>query len=390
MGGRRINIKQLFLTWRWYTLGKQRYTQSMDRIFFSNLDSLCTQNALAAILVCCFFFFPVFFDRDYKIALVYLAVAALMAVLSALSALLGKKHKNGKNVDKVDVFSIIVISYTIIVFFGIFLSVIINPLRPASVYLPIIVAALFFVTASPPFKLILTLIGWAAFLAVSFMIKSPEVMAYEVTNSAVAIALSLIVSWHGSMLRITSADKTIALENERDIYHDQSMVDELTTLKNRRDFMQRLERYFNRPRYADDVCCLAIADVDYFKNYNDYYGHQKGDECLRAIGKTLGAYERGKNIYAARVGGEEFALLWFVGESVNIEDELQQILESVKKLNIPHEQSDVAPYVTLSMGAYVQRCGFQCGLNIVYENADKALYRAKSEGRNRLVVHDAR
>jgi len=378
------------LIWRWYRIGKKRYTRSMDRIFYGNLDSLFHQNAILAILVCGFFFFPVFFDRDYIIAAVYLSVAGSATVLAFLSVYLRKNYKKGAHISRFTVFSLIVISYAVIVFFGIFLSVIINPLRPASVYLPILVAALFFVTASPPFKLWLTLIGWAVFLAAAAMIKTPDVMTYEIANSAVAIALSLILSWHGSMLRITSTDKTINLEIERDTYQSQSTVDELTALKNRRDFMQRLDRYINRPRYPDDSCCLAISDVDYFKNYNDYYGHKQGDECLQAIGKAFGALEREKGVYAARIGGEEFAFLWFVDDSSDIESELAQILDAISNLNIPHERSKIAPHVTMSIGAYVLRCGQHSDLSAVYEHADKALYKAKREGRNRFIIHDSR
>jgi len=362
----------------------------MDRLFYSNIDSLSHQNTITAVLVCGFFFFPVFFDKDYAIAITYSIVAGISTILSLVALYFSKQYKSGKKISQFTVYTLIVFTYAVIVFFGTFLSVIINPLRPASVYLPIIVAAMFFFTVSPVFKLIVTLIGWAAFIAVAARVKTPDIMAYEITNSAAAIALSLILGWHASMLRITSTDKTIALEKERDSYHDQSTVDELTTLKNRRDFMQRLERYLNRPRYTDDAFCLAIADIDYFKNYNDYYGHKQGDECLRSIGKALGDLAQKKNFYAARIGGEEFALLWFVDSSTDVEAELQQVHDAIRALNITHERSAVAPKVTLSIGAYVLYCSFENDFNTVYERADQALYKAKNDGRNRSIVHDAR
>jgi len=383
-------MRRLYLSWRWYTLGKSEYTKSMDRLFFTNLNSLYIQNTLLAILVTGFFFFPVFFDKDYGIAITYCGVVLFAAFFSAISAYLRKQHRGGKPVSRTIVYALIAMNYSLIVYFGVFLSVIINPLRPASVYLPIIVAGLFFYTISPLLNLTLTLIGWFVFIGMAIVIKTPDVIVYEVTNSAAAIALSLILSWHGSMLRITSEDKTISLEQERDTYQSQSTVDELTSLKNRRDFMQRLDRYFNRPRHADDSFCLAIADIDYFKKYNDLYGHNQGDECLRAIGKVLGDLGHSKNIYAARLGGEEFALLWFIDSSTDVEGDLQQIHDAIKELNIPHEDSDVATHVTLSIGAYVLNCGFEKDYQVVYERADKALYKAKHDGRNRIIINDAR
>jgi diguanylate cyclase (GGDEF)-like protein len=132
--------------------------------------------------------------------------------------------------------------------------------------------------------------------------------------------------------------------------------------------------------------CIAILDIDFFKNYNDYYGHPKGDDCLRKIGKAFKDLQSKLNIYAARIGGEEFALIWFERETANVQNVASLISETVRQLNIPHEKPSAAPYVTVSIGIYVVRCGASNDVNNMYNLADKALYLAKKDGRNRAVI----
>jgi diguanylate cyclase (GGDEF)-like protein len=139
-------------------------------------------------------------------------------------------------------------------------------------------------------------------------------------------------------------------------------------------------------RQADNFLYIAIMDIDYFKNYNDYYGHPKGDECLRTIGKTLKDLQSSMGIYAARVGGEEFAMLWFAEDSTNAESVTVLVSRKMRELNIPHEKSTAAPYVTVSIGVHIVKCGSSNDTHALYDLADKALYAAKNKGRNCAVI----
>jgi diguanylate cyclase (GGDEF)-like protein len=127
-------------------------------------------------------------------------------------------------------------------------------------------------------------------------------------------------------------------------------------------------------------------DIDYFKNFNDHYGHTKGDECLRMIGKTLKDLHDNSGIYAARVGGEEFALLWFEEKYVNANNVTARINKTIRDLNIPHEKSKIVPYVTVSIGLHITKCGSSHDIHALYDFADKALYAAKRKGRNCTVI----
>jgi diguanylate cyclase (GGDEF)-like protein len=178
------------------------------------------------------------------------------------------------------------------------------------------------------------------------------------------------------------------LEEERNEYRDQSTIDELTRLKNRRDFKQTFNRYLNNFRSSDDLLCIVILDIDCFKNYNDFYGHPKGDECLRSLGKAFIELSESENFYAARIGGEEFSMLWFEKDRVEAENIVIKIFDAVNDLEIPHEKTNVANvnHVTVSIGLYVIRCGSSNDMEAIYKFADMALYEAKNNGRNRAVI----
>jgi diguanylate cyclase (GGDEF)-like protein len=127
-------------------------------------------------------------------------------------------------------------------------------------------------------------------------------------------------------------------------------------------------------------------DIDFFKNYNDHYGHPMGDDCLRAIGRVLNNLKVTKDIYTARIGGEEFALIWFEKEINHAKEITSLTNQAVRDLNIPHVKSKAAPYVTVSIGVHVAQCGVYDDPHILYDLADKALYAAKSGGRDRAVI----
>jgi diguanylate cyclase (GGDEF)-like protein len=179
------------------------------------------------------------------------------------------------------------------------------------------------------------------------------------------------------------------LEDERNSYFDQSTIDALTKMKNRRDFMQTFQRYLSNYRTSDDWLCVAICDVDFFKNYNDHYGHPMGDDCLRSVGGVLNELMESQSVYAARVGGEEFALLWFENDLTHIDTIIHHITDKISDLNIPHEKSKVCTHVTLSIGIYVEPCGSSTDAEALYDLADRALYTAKEGGRNCAVVNGA-
>ncbi len=167
----------------------------------------------------------------------------------------------------------------------------------------------------------------------------------------------------------------------------QSDTDPLTGVGNRRLFDERFLSELKRTARQGQSLCLFLLDVDFFKNYNDHYGHQQGDECLKAVARaTAGSLNRAGE-FLARIGGEEFAGI--MPGTMNGADEYQArvgaLIENISSLGIEHASSTVQPVVTASAGAVLLTPGPHSNPRDVFQKADEALYRAKSQGRNRVV-----
>ncbi|BDM77489.1 diguanylate cyclase domain-containing protein [Acaryochloris marina] len=177
------------------------------------------------------------------------------------------------------------------------------------------------------------------------------------------------------------AERTAALERL-------ATVDELTQLANRRQFDQRLEQAWKVARRQQHPLSLILCDVDYFKNYNDTYGHPAGDECLRSIAKVLDRSIRRPGEFSARYGGEEFAI---VLPNVSRMDAIQivtTIQTAIHQLQIPHRSSLNHASVTLSLGIATMIPNANYSPEQLIQAADEALYQAKHQGRDRYVVWD--
>ena len=162
----------------------------------------------------------------------------------------------------------------------------------------------------------------------------------------------------------------------------QSMTDTLTGLPNRRAFDMRLALEFGRARRQGQMLSLLVLDVDYFKRFNDRYGHPAGDAALRAVAEALGASCTRAVDLAARVGGEEFAVLLPTTPMAGATDIALRIQRMLATRALPHEDSDVARYLTISIGIATIH-GQDESAHALLERADRALYAAKAQGRNR-------
>lgn len=169
-----------------------------------------------------------------------------------------------------------------------------------------------------------------------------------------------------------------------------STVDGLTGLANRRRFDELLEQECRRARREGAPLALIMTDVDFFKKYNDTYGHQGGDECLRRVAAVLAEGARRPADLAARYGGEEFALVLPQTTLEGAATVAETLRSGVSALNMLHSGSSVAPHVTLSLGvAVAEPEGPNLEPSLLVERADAALYEAKRGGRNRFVVSGA-
>jgi diguanylate cyclase (GGDEF)-like protein/PAS domain S-box-containing protein len=177
-----------------------------------------------------------------------------------------------------------------------------------------------------------------------------------------------------------------ALEAANAALEQLALQDSLTTLPNRRGFDRALDQEFRRAMRAQSSLALIMIDVDQFKPFNDMYGHQAGDACLRAIARTIPALLNRPGDMAARYGGEELAVL-LPGHTVPAaRDMALRIAAAVRDLGIVHAGSQHG-VVTISAGVGAFVPGPELDVGQLVECADAALYAAKRSGRNRVVCH---
>jgi diguanylate cyclase (GGDEF)-like protein len=165
--------------------------------------------------------------------------------------------------------------------------------------------------------------------------------------------------------------------------------DGLTGIQNRRMFDQHIQRAWQQAVRDSQRVAVLLVDIDCFKDYNDRYGHQAGDECLRAVAVSLSQCARRPMDFVARYGGEEFAVVLYEASREYVAEVLTRIQRSIAELNIPHEASRVASRLTVSIGAAFILPGPNRTHEGLIQLADEALYSAKEQGRNCVVVMEA-
>jgi diguanylate cyclase (GGDEF)-like protein len=165
--------------------------------------------------------------------------------------------------------------------------------------------------------------------------------------------------------------------------------DGLTGIQNRRMFDQHIERIWLQALREKTRIAVLLVDIDCFKDYNDRYGHQAGDECLRAVAVSLSQCARRPLDFVARYGGEEFAVVLYEASREYVAEVLTRIQRSIAELNIPHDASRVASRLTVSVGAALIVPGTNRTPEGLVQLADEALYSAKEQGRNRVVVMES-
>ncbi|MFZ5959130.1 sensor domain-containing diguanylate cyclase [Pseudomonas knackmussii] len=188
-----------------------------------------------------------------------------------------------------------------------------------------------------------------------------------------------------ALLAARQMRKRTALVSE---LREEAHTDALTGLNNRRAFDRRAAEEWSRTQRSGEPLALLMLDIDMFKAYNDHYGHPQGDVALRLVAQTIGGLARRPSDFAARYGGEEFVVLLGDSDLAKALALGEQIRAAVQARSLPHERGPLG-ILTLSVGvASTSECSAG-SLEELLEAADGALYRAKSEGRNRVASYSA-
>jgi len=381
-------VYKLFNYWRYYSLGREQYHLFMNKECKNNLYSLRFVNIFVVLIVGAFACYSILINKSIDSTTgVYIITAFVGLLLALLTNYYIKSINTHKRLfNKTYIYLITVVYFLNLIFFGLYISVWANRDNYAVGFIILLMCSLILFSNSPTLNVCLMLTAAAVFVISSVLFKAREIYIIDISNVVFSTIITIFACWRLTMQRFMSDLSFSKIENERNKYLEESTIDELTKLRNRRDFMQTFKRYLVNYRAGDDFLCVAIADIDFFKNYNDFYGHPKGDNCLRAIGGAFNRLKETMGVYCARVGGEEFALLWFEKDVAHVNVVISRVTKLIYLLKIPHIKSSVSKYVTMSLGVYVEKCGASNDTEKMYDLADKALYTAKENGRNCAII----
>ena len=190
-------------------------------------------------------------------------------------------------------------------------------------------------------------------------------------------------------------DVTLSVSREK-LLREQALVlrrhsyfDVLTSIANRRRFDEYSDEEFRRARRTTSSLSLVFIDIDHFKRYNDYYGHQGGDQCLKQVAATLVSVLQRPADLLARYGGEEFVAVLPETDEEGAQKIAEMMRARVAGIHLEHAASPTAPYVTISVGTATRMPQRDDVLASLIRDADCALYHAKQTGRNRVMTATA-
>ncbi len=226
--------------------------------------------------------------------------------------------------------------------------------------------------------LFMTIITVIFIVGTSFF-KTPETHMAESINAIIVLLLMFLI---GTIVRSAHLDSFV-LENTLKKY---AYYDILTGVHNRRKLFEDLAK-FESPDSVHKIAALSILDIDYFKQYNDTYGHLEGDICLKKIGKCFLRLEEKYSIRCYRYGGEEFAIAFINCTKEQVREYATAIINAIRVLAIPHAASN-HHIITASLGIAFVPSDEDTKFEYVLSLSDKALYEAKENGRNKLLFSD--
>jgi diguanylate cyclase (GGDEF)-like protein/PAS domain S-box-containing protein len=164
-----------------------------------------------------------------------------------------------------------------------------------------------------------------------------------------------------------------------------SNTDSLTNIYNRRYFDHLLPKLINQAKRKNEMLYFIMLDIDYFKQYNDFYGHSMGDKALQNVATTLKNALNRANDYCFRLGGEEFGIIFDSKSAQNALEFAHTLQQKIENLHIEHIKSNVSSYLTISMGLSCLDANTIKSCEQLYTDTDKLLYEAKQTGRNKIV-----
>jgi diguanylate cyclase (GGDEF)-like protein len=222
-----------------------------------------------------------------------------------------------------------------------------------------------------------------AFVSLGLALGVPHEDLVFAASVLVATALMVVLSAG----RVEHLARANFIETQR--LEEYAERDGLSGLYNRRMFDTLTRRLWQQAQREAESLQVILVDIDHFKRYNDLYGHQAGDDCIRQVAAIIARAAKRPLDFCARYGGEEFALVLYAPSGTDPQAIAEQIRREVLAKGVPHAESEAASFVTVSAGSAIAEPGTKRSLAGLIQTADEALYRAKQMGRNRVLHVDA-
>ena len=232
--------------------------------------------------------------------------------------------------------------------------------------------------------------GFALLLAalMVFLIITSEWMTKSFSEMVETSLERAAMSKDLSSLTESLKTRNLQLQDARKQLAEQATIDEMTGLRNRRGVNIIINDELGRMKRAQLPVSLIVLDVDHFKAYNDNYGHPAGDQVLQRIATVMLEMTNRSGEFAARMGGEEFAMFFPTMKLASALEVAERVREGVFNLRIPHEKSLTAEFVTVSIGVVSCVPEWELEFDELLQAADDALYESKTSGRNRITAGD--
>ncbi|GHV20006.1 GGDEF domain-containing protein [Spirochaetia bacterium] len=373
--------------WHFYNFTKEEYKGCSGAISRHNVQSLSINSIVCALIVFLLSFYP-HSELNHRF-FYYIISLFLLSIFMITRFLFTQKEAKVYGIG---------LSIWIFTFLLYFFCAIVYSLEPSPQSVRFLLVFLSFqilYVLGALLNILLNIFVVFIFLSVNIYvnrwigIQVVESNIFDAVNIILAAGINITLNWFISHVIVKGILTSRTLENERNHFLEDSIRDQLTSLNNRRSFDQSVPFYISVCRHVHQTVCVLMMDVDYFKFYNDYYGHQKGDVVLQSIGKVLKEIGEEERIYTARVGGEEFIIMWTENRVAEAERVVLRLRQKINNMNIKHEKSLVANHVTASYGLYIMRGGSEDTAEELYGAADHALYEAKGAGRDCIMLHDS-
>lgn len=343
-----------------------RYTQKMqDTIAFNNSFILYRSIIILEILLVAYGLWAYNAFQNKILNLFYLLFIALNTLL-----MIGFRNMKTISVRQTKIGCIL---FLVIAFaFTICISVFPFPDRPAIFFSPIYILLLMLFEL--PIKQIAGIFSGMNLIYIWLCLrtKSLYACAYDITAAVTVWLLGFFVVYILSSLRLRNGEAKMELEYL-------SKTDYLTGLSNKREMESFVNKAYQEAIHLQHPIAVIMIDIDFFKQFNDRYGHVAGDECLAKIGNNIQQFAVNLNFLAVRYGGEEFALIMPDCDALKTEELIKKLLQILVLQNPDGET------ITFSIGAACEIPTNESNFDLLLKRADQALYHAKSEGRNRYM-----